>query len=665
MSKLLIIKAVVAMMLCPVWVCGQSLPGNIMVVGGGSEDAGGWSDTPYRWVTQMAQNGKVACITTDEAPTQWLPQYFMSLGASWSRNFVIRNSQTANAQETYDSLITYDALFFKGGDQWDYYHIYKGTVVEQASMEIFNRGGVVSGTSAGLQILGEVDFIAMNGTVYPEEALEDPFNNYMTLTNDFLPFFPATIFDSHVAERGRFGRITGFLGNWSLAEQQEILGIGVDDKTALCIDTSGTGYVYGTGAVGLYHAGVGNTFSISGSKLLASNLEVSQALNSCIIDFSTLNINGLQGSTQPAFYGESLSCNLMLSASDALSDNEEFLLRLKSLVPGNEEIIIITGYSLSTAQAVQNHLTQIGAASAILSTTPDNYDDPLWLQRLQSNDVYLFVDNEYEVLNDFLEYGSNGQYLKAAMAEAGKTFAFMGSDSRFAGKYCAVNYKEAYASYDGELDIREGLGLLKNSAIMPNTFNEDLNVENTATGLPYILVKENLAYGFWMHGNAWMEISASNGQISFKARGSCPVIFLENPGSPAGFADLPVSSGGLPRNIAGFTGFRMQLFDETNDIMLEDVTGIHEEGNVLGFRVFPVPTADDISIAPDVIWVKPSPSALFRVSLSGIGGDVICEKTTTLPTTLHIGHFPSGTFILSIENTKTGTHYHKKIVIIH
>ncbi len=59
------------------------------------------------------------------------------------------------------------------------------------------NGGVIGGTSAGLHILSEVLFTAQNGTVYPEEALEDPFNQYMTLEDDFLNLMPGLIFDSH------------------------------------------------------------------------------------------------------------------------------------------------------------------------------------------------------------------------------------------------------------------------------------------------------------------------------------------------------------------------------------------------------------------------------------------------------------------------------------
>ena len=96
--------------------------GHLLVVGGGSEKQGGWSDAPYSWAVEKSQNKRVAVITYDSNPTSWLPNYFISLGASEAKNFVIPNTATANLQETYDSLVTYNVIFFKGGNQWNYYN---------------------------------------------------------------------------------------------------------------------------------------------------------------------------------------------------------------------------------------------------------------------------------------------------------------------------------------------------------------------------------------------------------------------------------------------------------------------------------------------------------------------------------------------------------------
>ncbi|MFZ4546931.1 MAG: hypothetical protein ACOYN4_05840, partial [Bacteroidales bacterium] len=94
--------------------------GHIMLAGGGSESAGGWSDAPYKWVVDHAKNRRIAVITYDNSATSWIPNYFISLGAINAKNFIITDRTNADKQSVYDSLITYNGVFIKGGDQSKY-----------------------------------------------------------------------------------------------------------------------------------------------------------------------------------------------------------------------------------------------------------------------------------------------------------------------------------------------------------------------------------------------------------------------------------------------------------------------------------------------------------------------------------------------------------------
>lgn len=92
----------------------QTIPGSVMVVGGGSESNGGWSDEPYTWAVSQAENGRVAIVGASNDPSDWLPNYFMNTcGAVFAKNFTIANFNTADSQETYDSLVTYDMIFLE------------------------------------------------------------------------------------------------------------------------------------------------------------------------------------------------------------------------------------------------------------------------------------------------------------------------------------------------------------------------------------------------------------------------------------------------------------------------------------------------------------------------------------------------------------------------
>ena len=54
--------------------------GSIMLVGGGGEGYGSWSDQPYGWFVEKADSGKIINIDVDET-SDWYPTYFISLGA--------------------------------------------------------------------------------------------------------------------------------------------------------------------------------------------------------------------------------------------------------------------------------------------------------------------------------------------------------------------------------------------------------------------------------------------------------------------------------------------------------------------------------------------------------------------------------------------------------
>jgi len=105
--------------------------GYLCAVGGGSEDYNDWSDAPYGWTVQKADSGKIIIISDADAST-WLPNYFLYLGTSEAYNKKIDSRAIADLQSTYDELVTADGIFIRGGDQWDYINLWKGTKTEEA-----------------------------------------------------------------------------------------------------------------------------------------------------------------------------------------------------------------------------------------------------------------------------------------------------------------------------------------------------------------------------------------------------------------------------------------------------------------------------------------------------------------------------------------------------
>ena len=219
--------------------------GSVMLVGGGGENYGSWSDGPYSWFVEKAGNGKIINIDVDEA-SEWYPDYFISLGAnSTSHNLQIATVQSANNPFIYQELLSADGIFIEGGDQWDYISTWKNTLVQTAIENVYNNGGVIGGTSAGLAILGEVVFDAQYGSLTSDQAAYNPYHYRVSITDDFLNILPGVFTDSHFNDRGRLGRLAVMLARRIQDFDENLLGIGVEYKTAFCIDENMIGTVHG------------------------------------------------------------------------------------------------------------------------------------------------------------------------------------------------------------------------------------------------------------------------------------------------------------------------------------------------------------------------------------------------------------------------------------
>src|SRR5699024_5452096 len=143
-----------------------------------------------------------------------------------------------------------ELLFIAGGDQSNYKDFWRNTKTEEAINYLLNIKKVpVGGTSAGAAILGNLYYSGENGSVTSEQALSNPFHNRITLyANDFLeaPYMDNLIADQHFTQRDRNGRLVTFLARLMTDHAIEVKAIGVDERTAVCIDKNGMAKVYGS-----------------------------------------------------------------------------------------------------------------------------------------------------------------------------------------------------------------------------------------------------------------------------------------------------------------------------------------------------------------------------------------------------------------------------------
>lgn len=165
-------------------------------------------------------------------------------------SLVIKTQAAANdVQNVVNRVSNADVLFIAGGDQSTYVKLWSGTALETAIKNLVGKKVPVGGTSAGLAVLGAVDYTGENGSITSAEAMANPYDPKLTLSTQFLstlPYMAGTVTDPHLYERDRMGRLVTFMArmgkggfgtDWSTAR-----GIGVTEATALVV-TDGIGQV--------------------------------------------------------------------------------------------------------------------------------------------------------------------------------------------------------------------------------------------------------------------------------------------------------------------------------------------------------------------------------------------------------------------------------------
>jgi cyanophycinase len=224
----------------------------LILMGGGTD-----VDAAFTWWKPYVNGGDLVVLRASGADGYNDYLYSQIGGVDSVETLLVTSAELANSAYVGFAIAHAEGIFLAGGDQAAYLAAWKGTGVEAALKAAFTRGAAIGGTSAGCDVLGPFIFGALHGSVLSDEALNDPYNQYMTMDRDFLAFPPLAGFllDTHFAQRDRMGRLVGFLGRvitdgWAPSAH----GLGIDEATALVVDPKGQGTVLGSGAVYLLDA---------------------------------------------------------------------------------------------------------------------------------------------------------------------------------------------------------------------------------------------------------------------------------------------------------------------------------------------------------------------------------------------------------------------------
>lgn len=576
--------------------------GKLLLVGGGSEEQGGWSDNPYGWMIEQTTNKRIAIISsTAGSDPQWLVNYFLSLGAVRAVNFEFPNASHALEAGLYDTLMTYDGIFFKGGDQWIYYHYFKNTPVEQAVIDKYQEGGVIGGTSAGMAILGEYTYTAENASLLPWEGLENVFTDNITIAHDFMPLLSGYITDTHFLERGRLPRLQSMMANNFLINQEAIKGIACDDKTAISIDDLMIAVVHGTGG-GYIYLPKNNYQEIDG-KWSANHQAIHLAQG---MSFDLKNNEIVKGPETPAASQptENINQEMLLCGNNWIDEQSPCALQLAAL---QDTMIIITGASRITAANLLQTLVNLGKKDVIvLSAIASNNEEGFWKLRntIRRSGSLIFIENDFDELFSFLEGGKTGELLLEHMHRDGIFCGFFGEDAKLAGNvYCANNTEAPLLAYNGQLHYKPGLKIL-NSIVIPGAYNPDMTAyyeNNSLSGL-YAMGAYDLPFSIYLNSNSWVKLGQKNNENHFSAEGQYGSVIIKN--SSSSHEPFKVKAGAGPRNNTAYDQLDIYVLNNRHEIPAGEV--IVRDDPDYEFELPPEEIITDLKLETEKTMIYPS-----------------------------------------------------------
>ena len=254
MTRRLLILSLVTLALSGSGPDAGTAAGSLFIVGGGGQTP----EMVERFVELAGGRGKARIVviplaSSDPAEAgQGKADDLKALGAEVTVLVVSR--QEAMSDTTASRLSDATGVWFTGGDQVRLTDILLGTPTLVAIRNRYASGAVLGGTSAGAAIMSD-SMITGNQYRLPPDTngyYGDEFPQIARKSIEIVPgfgFLPGTIVDQHFIARERHNRLLS-----AVLERPGMIGVGIDESTALEVEPDGTWRVVGAGSVVIYDA---------------------------------------------------------------------------------------------------------------------------------------------------------------------------------------------------------------------------------------------------------------------------------------------------------------------------------------------------------------------------------------------------------------------------
>jgi len=227
--------------------------GSLLIVGGGPQPQA----LVQRFVDLAGGAGKARIVIFAMASEDGLAggeekaEDLRKLGAQAVNLYITR--EQADQDSVAHLLDDATGIWFGGGDQVRLVRALGGTKVEEAIHARYRAGAVVAGTSAGAAVMSTP--MITGDERHPGGARPDTTDAFKTIardniiTSDGFGLIEGAIIDQHFLRRKRHNRLVSLV-----LEHPELLGVGIDESTALLVRPDGMWEVVGASALVIYDA---------------------------------------------------------------------------------------------------------------------------------------------------------------------------------------------------------------------------------------------------------------------------------------------------------------------------------------------------------------------------------------------------------------------------
>jgi len=235
----------------------RTIGGHLLIVGGGPIPP----EISRRFVELAGGPGKARIVvfpmaSSDSDAGIEMTADLEKLGARAER--IVLDHAHADTDEAVKRLDGVTGIWFGGGDQVLLTAALGGTRVEAAMHKLLAAGAVLGGTSAGAAVMttpmltGEEKHV---GGLRPPSDLKSSLAAWMTVARDDVEtvpgfgFLPGAVVDQHFIRRRRSNRLLSVV-----LEHPQLVGVGIDESTALDVGPDGRWRVLGESAAMIFDA---------------------------------------------------------------------------------------------------------------------------------------------------------------------------------------------------------------------------------------------------------------------------------------------------------------------------------------------------------------------------------------------------------------------------